>query len=285
MHKIKLFGLLKNQSGQALLIIVLVLVVALTVGLSIASRSITNLRTTQDQASSQKALSAAEAGAEQAIISQNKASINGSLSGNTTYTTSIASVSGAAAFFVHGNNSQTNKITKGSPAYIWTTTYSASQPFNDPWGGTLTIYWGDSNGPSCPNANVPALEITVISGATKATAVLQRFAYDPCSGNGRNNGFAVGNANNPPQANFPSLKYYAVIGPIASIYLVSVTPLYADTRIGVASVNSNPNHTLPYQGADIVSTGIDSQVQRKVYVFQGFPQIPAAFFPYTIFSP
>ncbi len=49
----------KNQSGQALLIIVLVMVVALTIGLSVASRTITNLRTSREQASSQKALSAA----------------------------------------------------------------------------------------------------------------------------------------------------------------------------------------------------------------------------------
>ena len=60
MLKNKLFRLLKDQSGQALLIIVLVLVVALTVGLSVSSRSIINLKNTQDQASSQKALSAAD---------------------------------------------------------------------------------------------------------------------------------------------------------------------------------------------------------------------------------
>jgi hypothetical protein len=279
MHKNKLFILLKNQSGQALLIIVLVLVVALTVGLSIASRSITNLRTTQDQASSQKALSAAEAGAEQAIISQNKTTpITGSLSGNTTYSSSIASVSGVTPFFMRGSNSQTNEITKGNPVYIWTTVYSASQPFSNPWSGALTVYWGDSNGPSCPNSNVPALEVTVISN-TKASPILQRFAYDPCS---RGNGFSSSNTNNT--ANFSSLKYYASLPSINNIYLVSVNPLYADTRIGVSAINST-SQTLPYQGANIVSTGIDNQVQRKVYVFEGYPQLPAEFFPYTIFSP
>ena len=41
---------------------------------------------------------------------------------------------------------------------------------------------------------------------------------------------------------------------------------------------------LARQGANIVSTGADNQ-QRKVYAFIGYPQLPAEFFPYTIFSP
>jgi len=56
-----------NQKGQALLIVVLVMVVALTVGLSIASKTIISLRTSTEEANSQKALAAAEAGIEQAL--------------------------------------------------------------------------------------------------------------------------------------------------------------------------------------------------------------------------
>src|SRR5690242_8662448 len=55
------------EAGQALLIVVLVMVIALTVGLSLASRSITNLRNSTDEANSQAAFSAAEAGVEQAV--------------------------------------------------------------------------------------------------------------------------------------------------------------------------------------------------------------------------
>ena len=56
-----------GEQGQVLLIIVLVMVVALTVGLSLASRSLIQVRTTGEQAESQKAFSAAEAGIEQAL--------------------------------------------------------------------------------------------------------------------------------------------------------------------------------------------------------------------------
>src|SRR3989338_3351838 len=57
----------KNEKGQAFLIVVLVMVVALTVGLSVASRTVTNLRTTAEEENSQRAFSAAEAGIEKAL--------------------------------------------------------------------------------------------------------------------------------------------------------------------------------------------------------------------------
>ncbi len=51
-----------SESGQALLIVVLVMVVVLTMGLSVASRSITNLRIATEQDNSQASFSAVEAG-------------------------------------------------------------------------------------------------------------------------------------------------------------------------------------------------------------------------------
>jgi hypothetical protein len=288
MHKNKIFGLFKDQSGQALLIIVLVLVVALLIGLSVVSRSIINLKNTQDQASSQRALSAAEAGVEAVI--KNQASIkDGSFSGeglNTTYDAVISTISGATPFIIGGNNNQINLVKKRTPAYIWTSDYSASNPFATSWSGVLTISWGDYGDP-CKDA---ALEISVISG-DRTSPTLQRFAYDPCSvvkggainrasSNNFDNNVSMGSAFNNPKLNFN-----VALPSINNIYLVSVNPLYADTHIGVSAQNSVPNQNLADQGADIQSTGTDNNVQRKDFVFQGFPQIPAELFPYTIFSP
>lgn len=268
----------KNQRGQALLIVVLVLVVALTVGLSVASRSITNLRTSQDQASSQKALAAAESGVEQAIKNQNQPLLEGSFNGeNTNYKTTVTQISGATKFLIHGNNDQINEITKGTSAYIWTTDYTVANPVG--WTGTLTISWGDSSGPACPNA--AALEVSVISG-TKASPTSQKYVYDPCTG--RNNGFDTADVHAGGTINFPNLSYHVILTPtlINSALLISVNPHYADTRIGVLGSGAKP---LPAQGANIDSTGTDNQVQRRAFVFQGLPQIPAEFSSYTIFSP
>jgi Tfp pilus assembly protein PilX len=56
-----------SEKGQMLLIVVLIMVVALTVGLSIAARSLVNLKIATDDENSQRAFSAAEAGIERLI--------------------------------------------------------------------------------------------------------------------------------------------------------------------------------------------------------------------------
>jgi hypothetical protein len=287
MYKSNMFRLFKKQSGQALLIVVLVLVVALTVGLSVASRSIINLKNSQNQASSQKALSAAEAGVELALKSQNQTTVAGGFGGTgiTNYQTTVSSISGQTQFLIHGNNDQVNLIKKGNPAYIWTTNYSAGNPWAGPWSGTLTISWGDAGG-SCANNSVAALEIQVISGSTAdyktAALSLQRFAYDPClTISNRGNGFD--GAISGSSFTNPALSYHITLPTISNIYLASVNPSYADTHVGVSTAPGNT--ALPSQGVDINSIGTDNQVQRRTFVYQGFPQLPACLFSYTICSP
>src|SRR3989338_3701872 len=59
---------IKNtQSGQMLLVVVLVMVVALTVGLSVASRTITSLKISKQNEDSQRAFQAAETGIQEAL--------------------------------------------------------------------------------------------------------------------------------------------------------------------------------------------------------------------------
>jgi Tfp pilus assembly protein PilX len=252
------------------------MVVALTIGLSVASRSIINLRTSQEQAGSQKALSAAEAGVEQAI----KAINNGQTAipagdfegGNVKYKTDITQVSGADKFLLNGGYS----ITKDSHVYIWTTSYSETNPWANPWNGNLTIYWGDTN-VGCQDA---ALEISVISGS-KTNPTLTKSAYDPCPSRIGSNGFdAV--SQNRATIGITELWYQVSLNNLTDVYLVSVNPVYSNSRIGASGSNA-----LPSQGNNISSVGKadNEQIQRKVSAFQGFPQIPAELFPYTIFSP
>src|SRR3990172_6222669 len=60
---------MKARHGQILILVLLIVVVALAVGLSIASRNITNLRTSTQTAQSQRSFSAAEGGVED-VLSQ-----------------------------------------------------------------------------------------------------------------------------------------------------------------------------------------------------------------------
>lgn len=266
--------MIKNQNGQALLIIVLIMVIALTVGLSVVSRSITNLRTSTEQANSQKALSAAEAGIEQAL--KNSANVGGSFTGNTSYNTTITSVSGKD-IAVNGGQ----LVAKDDGVYVWLTSYSSNfqNLFSPPyWNGTLTIYWGSSNDVCSPDLNkntTSALEVAVITG-TRTAPVMTRYAFDPCS---RSNNFSIVSASSNPILG-RTYNYKASVN-ITNGILARIIPLYASTFVAV----SGGVKALPVQGAVASSTGTSDTVQRKVDVFQGFPELPSELFPYSLFSP
>lgn len=279
-----IFNILRNQKGQALLIIVLVMVVALTVGLSLASRTIINIRNTREQASSQKALSAAEAGIEQAIKSG--ANVAGSFSGNTSYSTTVTQVAGnTQAFVLNGGKA----VSKNDATYIWVTDPTdQANLWQNPWSGNLSIYWGTS-GQNCDVANnMPsAIEVSVISGS-KDAPVMTRYVYDPCGPSSINNRRSSNNFSPPtsstqitPSGTGITFSYTATRA-LTNALLVRVNPIYASSIIGAYGGGA----VLPQQGKVITSTGTsDDNTQRKVTVFQGYPEVPAEFFPYILFQP
>lgn len=272
-----LHSLARSNSGQALLIIVLVMVVALTVGLSLASRTIINIRNTREQASSQKALSAAEAGIEQAIKSG--ANVAGSFSGNTSYSTTVTQVLGTSRFLLNGGG----KVSKNDATYVWVTPYS-SNPDNlwqSPWSGDLSIYWGTSDQNCNVANNMPsAIEVSVISGS-KDNPVMKRYVYDPCQDRRAVNYFSPQTSDVPVSVAGTTLTYTAT-RTLTNALLVRINPIYADSIIGAYGGGA----ILPQQGITITSTGTsDNNTQRKVTVFQGYSEVPAEFFPYILFQP
>lgn len=258
----------KRQSGQVLLAIVLVMVVGLTVGLSLASRSITNLRTSEEEINSQQALSAAEAGIEQ--VSKTSASIaNGSFLNDTTYNTSITTVEGNS-FFLNGGNA----VLKDDGADVWLSDYSTDRArlYANPWSGNLGIYFGkDNNG--CSEA---ALEIVVVSG-TRDSPVSRKYAIDPCLPRSNSNKFTY--VSQGGVARGKSFPFGTTIS-INSGLIARIVPVYNQTPIGI--VGDSP---LPAQGSIITSVGTSGNTTRKVTVFQGFPTLPSEYFPYGLFSP
>ena len=272
------FHRLANQSGQAILIVVLVMVVALTVGLSIASRTITNLRNSQDQSSSQKALSAAEAGVEQSIkndVSIGSSSSPQSLGNNTSYTTSVVAVSGTK-FLLNGNN----PVSKDEGIFLWLDTPTWTHPW--PAGGGTTninIYWGDSS-TVCNNA---AIEIAIISGTSPATSTVKRYALDPCPTRGNN---FITTTSTPSVIAVDNIVsgitlHYSYTISVSNGYLVKILPVYSNAYIAVDSGAIS----LPKQGSLITSTGTSNTATRTVNVYRGFPEIPTELFPYSLFSP
>lgn len=259
----------RSEGGQVLLIIILVVAVALTVGLSVISRSITTIRTSKEEASSQKALSAAEAGIEQVLKTGVSIPI-GTFSGtDATYSATANPVSGTEVL-VNGGN----VVPKDEGADIWLVDHNPDNTPNlsSPWSGNLTIYWGDTAGP-CNNA---ALEIIVAYDPPPSK--FKRFVFDPCASRASNNNFssASGGGSVSGKTFFHSTS--AIV--VTSGFVARVVPLYENTPIGVVA-----SLALPSQGIVVDSTGESQGTTRKINVFKGYPQLPIQFFSYGLFSP
>lgn len=283
----KLFNIIRNQAGQALLIIVLIMVVGLTVTLAVVSRSIVNLKTSVEQTDSQKALAAAEAGVEQTI--KNNADIGSDVNfvniGNgASYKTNIAQVVGNASFLINGGNI----VSKNEGGYVWLSDYNNTGSWTPGWTGDLIIYFGD---PAKTDANNPAIEIVLISGASVATAQTKRFTFDPDSSRASSNNFTIYPSNTSESifekttssVQGKQFAYKVTLNNLTNGLVIRANPIYQSSYMAAGRPDTDPS--LPAQGQIITSEAKSGSVRRKVTVFQGYPELPAELFPYSILVP
>lgn len=268
------------QKGQILLIIILVMTVALTIGLSVATRTITNIRTSADEENSQRAFSAAEAGIEQSL--QNNNGTSGTFTNNTTYQTSISTVQGTSFLLNNGSS-----VLKDTPVDVWLTNYPS---FTPPWNGGITIYWGSSSD-NCTNSeatnSMAALELVLITG-TKANPQSYNYPIDPCNARAASNNFDDTSITKPGGTVLgQNFAYRKTVDVTTGGLFLRVIPLYAPTKIAVVSCNCTGTgiNPFPAQGTMITSTGSSGDTQRKITGFRENPKLPVQLFPFVIFAP
>lgn len=258
------------------MIVILIMVVSLTVGLSVASRSIVNLRTSTEEENSQRAFSAAEAGIEKALATGAGITARQGL-GNNAFIEGVEIVETSGTEFVLNGG---NIVEKDNGIDIWLSDYPSYVNKKDV--DDLVIYWGSQN-ESCTTSppSAAAIELIVLSGTTRSPQST-RYTYDPCS---RENNFSSADTGSY-LIRGKTFKYRTPlsggneIGEIEDGLIARVVPLYASTPIGVSS-----DVSLPLQGKVIQSTGESGGTQRKITYFQGYPQLPVEFFQYILFSP
>ncbi|HSW47754.1 MAG TPA: hypothetical protein VLG67_01625 [Candidatus Saccharimonadales bacterium] len=259
------------QNGQSLLIVVLVMVVVLTVGLSVAVRSTTNIRNSTDDESSQKAFSAAEAGVEQALLNPTPIA-NTDLGNNASFSTSVSTLAGTQ-FTAHNGTT----VLKDEPIDIWLANYP---DYSVPWSGNLTVHWGQS-GETCAtseaNNTQAALEIVLISGS-KAAPKLTEYMLDPCTPRRGANNFQTPSGSGVTISGKTFAYKQTVL--VSSGLIARIIPLYAPTVIGIEG-----SVALPAQGTVVTSTGVSDNTKRKIVSFRGYPKLPTELFPFIFFSP
>src|SRR3989344_6041679 len=236
----------QRQVGQAGLVVMLIMVVLLTLGISIASRSTSGVtQSTQEQESS-RVFDAAEAGIEQALsrvltTTQNSVEVN-DLTANYT----VAELTELDA-----------RIDEGNVAAVDTTGY----------GGTVAIEWSKVS--DCVTQDPASIEVSIFNSTNNT---VRREAYAGCTHSG--DWFSASLGGTAPYA----YKANVVVG--GQEDLVRIRPVYNDTHLHVTGGADFPpqNHRIVSEASNISSGEI-----RAVEVNRSLPTAPAIF-DYVLFS-
>lgn len=283
---------LQSDGGQVLLIVILVIVIASTIGLSLASRSITSLRTSTEEAESQKALAAAEAGIERAIQGSIPIAVEGNNpSNNSSYFTQFTQVQ-SSSFLISGGNI----IPKDEGADVWIVShdnnnnpiYSEAQSVQ-----FLNLYWG-STSEACGTSTAPAAIQAIVVSRNKSTGEIKshRYAYDSCASRISGNNFTQADSGSYAVNGISGIIFGNRTAPendlaknVNDIVFMRVVPIYKDTVVGVSACNHAGNNCtpLPSQGYIISSTGTSGATNRKLTVFKGYPQTYLPYLSYGLF--
>lgn len=261
-----------RQSGQILLISLLVLSVATTIALSLIGRTATDQNITNDLSESQQALAAAEAGVEMAVKTGVGSGGTQVLAPSISYTTTVTSLGSAVGPYLLPEKTQRNGI-----AVVWLVNHASDGSL------TITPTYTASSLDVCWNTDttIPALVVTVFyKKASDGSYRTVTQAFDPNSSRQSSNLFTLvgGAGTNCGQSgfykatlNFPSLG----ITPSSDTLLtLDLRPLYADAQFAVDSGVT----ILPLQGTTVESSGFTGTgVTQKVIQVNGFRTLPSVF--------
>ena len=266
---------IKNMGGQVVLLLVLITVVGLTIGLSLISRTVTDVRISSQIEQSGRAFSAAEAGVESVL----KGTVEGS---EMTGSLNLQSASADYKVNIQGNSTDvfTMPLTEvGSTQTIWLAGHSQSGILDEsgytyPVSSPIDICW------STDPAGSPAIIVSLFYQEGSSYKIA-KAAYDSNSTRGNNfyqadvsGGYCGGNyrfkktitpsSNTPDGFSLPTTNI--------KLLFLRIQPLYANTALAVKPAGSD---IIPIQGRLITSVGkTDTGIVRKIQVFQGYQTLP-----------
>lgn len=244
-----------RNSGQALLVILLIMAVALTIGLAVTSRTVTDVEISGNTEEAARAFSAAEAGIEEALVWTGTGDLPpGDLSGGVTYMTTKSGLGGGQVFVFPQD------ISRDEIKTLYLADYGT--------GGTLTQFYTASTIDLCWNDDA-AIEASLYydSGGYKVA----RYAVDSISRDPTNN-FEMAES-----GGCAGLEHKKTLNfPTGTPLFLRIRVLYVgSTKVGVSAVEAGG--TLPAQGVKIVSTGLAGTSTRKVEVIRMHPAPPGIF--------
>ena len=267
----------KNQTGQAVLIVLLSLSVVLIIVLFVMSRSVTDISLSTKEEDSLRAFSAAEAGIERALVI-----------GNSSGTIDSANFNANVTAFARGATEVVYPLSlkSGENATFWFTRSGEGTRFT---GSQIKYCWGDL-GTANNTAESPALEVTIYYTTTPnnlSTLRIARATLDPNTSRRGTNSFGVGNDSTctigGESFEFQSTLNLASLGisgfATAGVLQYSTAKILYNTtlshKIGIDV--SETGSALPSQGDKVTSDGSFGSSNRSVEVYQLHPEAPPIF--------
>lgn len=275
-HRIK--NILKLDSGQIVLILVLVSVVGLMIGLSLISRTITDVRISSQIEQSNRAFSAAEAGIESGL--------KGGVAGGLTGTVNLPGVSATYDVSSLGGTSSVYSFPFtdiGAARTVWLVSHNEEDGLDEagalyPADSPLDICWGASE----PGTAAMIVTLFYKDGGTYKIA---KGSYDPDSSRGNNFTIAdsVGDYCEGKYRFKKTITATADFGlPLDALLLIlKLQPVYAATSLAVKPGSGIP---LPVQGKVITSIAqTETAIVRKIKVTQSYKVLPLLL-DFTLFT-
>lgn len=243
------------QSGQIALIVLLMMVVLMTVGLSVARQATVSLFDSQLEQDSTKVLNAAEAGIEQALstdLQEGQFQLNQEAFQNIDIQYQVQQLNTLDVRLFEGVSAEVN--------VVGVTT-----------GHSLVIDW--SRVDNCSTQDPASLLLSIYSITSGTTNV----RYVPVASCDRGEGLSVvGSSNNDGYRRRYTLPLQT------DDTFVRIKPLYNDTHLRVTS--TGPSWSLPVQGFAIRSDAVkDSGETRSIKINRTLPTQPSVF-DYALYS-
>lgn len=269
----KSYSRIEVHSGQALILILLVMAVSLTLGVSVASRTITTIRQVSFSAQSAQALAFAEAGVEEAL----KCLDDGSCSAP--YDPAAVDLTGDGTVdFDYRVTALGGGVLDSFPALARDETIEISlsgYPANTP----IYVSWVNTANEK-ETTDPAAVEIALVYQEAGVYRI-SRSAYDPDGTRRAGNNFFTpftGSFN----VNGVIYRYRVSVSVPSAPIAMRVRPLYSSTP-STFVFSAETGRAFPSQGARVESIGFSGAVRRKVEVLRADPAL-SELFDFAIFS-
>jgi|SRR3989344_1428460 len=266
-----------SQSGQILLVVVLIATVLLTIGLSVSKVTTQETRISKLEQDSKKAFAAAEAGLEAALHLQ---------SGSIPLSTVLgedAGISGQAEIITtDAPTYNTPQLKKDDQLTFYLSGYTPAEPgnpdsqgsFDVPFPGNLKIHI-DDEASFCNDTKKHALELTFVNATEPSNKITLRKIIEL-----RNCDPAV------VEGTRDKINYDDILDLTSSpshllfVRLIASSSDFPGLRVQVVNTTGDGSQNWPTQGKTIISTATttDTNVSKKIKLFQSYPQLPADFF-------